>query len=67
MVFKHPIDSHRINAAKSAFVFVQLTVKFFLRIVNVKTVFMNVIKVGHVEKFFLLICSISILKFGLGE
>ena len=67
MVFKHPIDSYRINAAKSAFVFVQLTVKFLLRIVNVKTVFMNVIKVGHVEKFFLLTCSISILKFGLGE
>ena len=50
MVFKHPIDSDRINAAKSAFVLVQLTVKFFLRIVNVKTVFMNVIKVGHVKK-----------------
>ena len=50
MVFKYPIDSDCINAAKSAFVFVQLTVKFFLRIVNVKTVFMNVIKVGHVKK-----------------
>ena len=50
MVFKHPIDSNRIYAAKSAFVFVHLTVKFFLRIVNVKTVFMNVIKVGHVKK-----------------
>ena len=50
MVFKHPIDSDRINAAKSAFVFVQLTVKFLLRIVNVKTVFMNVIKVGHLEE-----------------
>ena len=52
MVFKHPIDSDRINAAKSAFVFVHFTVKFLLRIVNVKTVFMNVIKVGHVEKLF---------------
>ena len=50
MVFKHPIDSDRINAAKSAFVFVQLTVQFLLRIVNIKTVFMNVIKVGHVKK-----------------
>ena len=50
MVFKLPIDSDRINATKSAFVFVQLTVKFFLRIVNVKTVFMNVVKVGHVKK-----------------
>ena len=52
MVFKYPIDSDCINAAKSAFVFVQLTVKFLLRIVNVKTVFMNVIKVGHVEDIF---------------
>ena len=52
VVFKHPIDSDRINAAKSAFVFVQLTVKFLLRIVNVKTVFMNVIKVGHVEEVY---------------
>ena len=52
MVFEHPIDSDRINATKSAFVFVQLTVKFFLRIINVKTVFMNVIKVGHVEDIF---------------
>ena len=52
MVFKHPIDSDRIYSAKSAFVFVQLTVKFLLRIVNVKTVFMNVIKVGHVEDIF---------------
>lgn len=50
MVFKHPIDSDRIYAAKSAFVFVVLTVKFLLRIVNVKTVFMNVIKIRHVEK-----------------
>ena len=50
MVFEYPIDSDRINAAKSALVFVQLTVKFFLRIVNVKTVFMNVVKVGHVEE-----------------
>ena len=50
MVFKHPIDSDRINATKSALVFVQLTVKFLLRIVNVKTVFMNVIKTGHVEE-----------------
>jgi len=50
VVFKHPIDSDRINAAKSAFVFVQFTVKFLLRIVNVKTVFMNVIKVGHLEE-----------------
>ena len=67
MVFKHPVNSGRINAAKSAFVFVQLTVKFLLRIVNVKTVFMNVIKIGHGGNFFLLIYSISILKFGLGE
>ena len=67
MVFKHPIDSDRINAAKSAFVLVQFTVKFFLRIVNVKTVFMNVIKVGHVKKVSFINCSISILKFGLGE
>ena len=52
MVFKHPIDSNRIYAAKSAFVFVHLTVKFLLGIVNVKTVFMNVIKVGHVEDVF---------------
>ena len=52
MVFKHPIDSDRINATKSALVFVQLTVKFLLGIVNVKTVFMNIIKVGHVEKLF---------------
>ena len=52
MVFKHPVDSDRINAAKSALVLVQLTVEFFLRIVNVKTVFMNVIKVGHVKKVF---------------
>ena len=50
MVFKHPVNSYRINAAKSAFVFVHLTVKFLLRIVNIKTVFMNVIKVGHVEE-----------------
>ena len=50
MVFKHPVDSDRINAAKSAFVFVHLTVKFLLRIVNIKTVFMNVIKIGHVNK-----------------
>ena len=50
MVFKHPIDSDCINAAKSAFVFVHLTVKFFLRIVNVKTVFMNVIKIDHIEE-----------------
>ena len=50
MVFKHPIDSDRIYAAKSAFVFVHLTVKFLLGIVNVKTVFMNGIKIGHVEK-----------------
>ena len=50
MVFKYPIDSDCINATKSAFVFVQLTVKFFLRIINVKTVFMNVIKIRHVEK-----------------
>ncbi len=50
MVFKHPIDSNRIYAAKSAFVFVHLTVKFFLGIVNKKTVFMNVIKIGHVEE-----------------
>ena len=67
MVFKHSIDSDRINAAKSAFVFVQLTVKFFLRIVNVKTVFMNVIKIVHVKKVSFVNCSISILKFGLGE
>ena len=67
MVFKHTIDSDCINATKSAFIFVQLTVKFFLRIINVKTVFMNVIKVGHVEDVFLLNYSISILKFGLGE
>ena len=67
MLFEYPIDSDRINAAKSAFVFVQLTVKFFLRIVNVKTVFMNVVKVGHVKKVLLLIYSISILKFALGE
>ena len=52
MVFEHPIDSDRINAAKSAFVFVHLAVKFFLRIINIKTVFMNVIKVGHVEDVF---------------
>ena len=52
MVFKHPIDSDSINAAKSAFVFVQLAIKSLLWIVNVKTVFMNVIKVCHVEKFF---------------
>ena len=50
MVFKRSIYSDRINAAKSAFVFVQLTVQFLLRIVNVKTVFMNVVKVGHVEE-----------------
>jgi len=50
VVFKHPIDSDRINATKSALVFVQLTVKFLLGIVNVKTVFMNVVKVGHVEE-----------------
>ena len=52
MVFKLPIDSDRINATKSALVFVQLTVKFLLGIVNVKTVFMNVIKVGHFEEVF---------------
>ena len=50
MVFQHSIDSNRINATKSALVFVQLTVKFLLGIVNVKTVFMNVIKIGHVNK-----------------
>ena len=50
MVFKHPIDSDRIDAAKSTFVFVHLTVKFLLGIVNIKTVFMNVIKIGHVEE-----------------
>ena len=66
MVFKHPIDSDRIYSAKSAFVFVQLTVKFLLRIVNGEAVFMNVIKIGHVEKGSF-IYSISILKFGLGE
>ena len=67
MVFKHSIDSDRINAAKSAFVLVQFTVKFFLRIVNVKTVFMNVIKIVHVNEVSFINCSISILKFGLGE
>ena len=67
MVFKHSIDSDRINAAKSAFVLVQFTVKFFLRIVNVKTVFMNVIKIVHVKKASFINSSISILTFGLGE
>ena len=67
MVFKHPIDSDRIYAAKSAFVFVHLTVKFLLRIVNIKAVFMNVIKIVHVKKVSFVNCSISILKFGLGE
>ena len=66
MVFKHSIDSDRIYAAKSTFVFVHLTVKSFLGIVNIKTVFMNIIKIGHVEVVFLLNHSISILKLGLG-
>ena len=47
MILEFSINRYSIYAAKSAFVFVQLTVKFLLRIINVKTVFVDFVKVIH--------------------
>ena len=55
MVLELAVNRNSVNATQSAFILIQLSVKFFLRIVNVKAVLVNFIEMGH-KKFLFLTC-----------